>query len=140
MSIKDGSSSVGISNMHSKAAGTVQLNECCGQNMKGLNAATFSSDIPQQNQNPFKWCQNVRSNFFGENYIFHIKPSGFQQCCCHIDITHLGGQKSFLLDRIPPFHIFVKTSCKNFYDFMVYFVLLTLQCLFLSQNCCNGIL
>lgn len=51
---------VGISNMHSKAAGTVQLNECCGQNMKGLNTATFSSDMSQQNQN----ADGVRSNLF----------------------------------------------------------------------------
>lgn len=63
--------------MHSKAAGTVQLNECCGQNMKGLNTATFSSDMSQQNQNPFRWCQKqfvLRITFFTSN------PNGFQLC------------------------------------------------------------
>lgn len=106
--MKDSYSTVGISNMHSKTAGTVQLNECCGQNMKGLNAATFSSDIPQQNQNPFKWCQNVRSNFFWRITFFTSNPNGFQQCCYHIDITHLGGQKSFIRPYTTFSHI-----CKN---------------------------
>lgn len=49
-------STLGISNIHSKAdAGTVQLNECCGQYMKGLNTtnAKILSDAVRMSEGFF---------------------------------------------------------------------------------------
>lgn len=65
-------SSVGILNVHSKAA---DVEECCGQNMKALTTATFSSDTTQRKLNAFRQCQNVRIIFL----FLHIKPNSLQQ-------------------------------------------------------------
>lgn len=97
-------STVAISNMHSEVAGTVQLNECCGQTMKGLNSTTFSSAMPQHNQNPFRWCQSANL-FFGRIPFFTSNPDEFHQCYYLSMLASVALILYTLMDK-NPFHYF----------------------------------
>lgn len=95
----------------------VQLNECCGQNMKGLNTT--------RSQNPFRCCQNVGKHFFffereRENSIFHIKPQRFTTMLlplsaglCYIDIIH-----PYLLYQFS--HIWENTNLNTYFMFRLH--------------------